>query len=83
MPLQTKKVKKLRKKIDETDKKIAKLLRQREKIVKQIYKFKIKNKLSISDKNREKEILSKFKTPYEKAIFKEILRQSKKNSSAS
>ncbi len=78
MLLQIKKLKKLRQKIDETDKKIAKLLRQRGKTVKQIRKLKLKNKLPVSDKNREKEILSKFKTPYEKSIFKEIIRQSKK-----
>jgi len=81
MLLPTKKLKKLRREIDETDKKIAKLLRQREKTVKQIQKLKLKNKLPVSDKNREKKILSKFKTQYEKSIFKEIIRQSKKQSS--
>lgn len=74
----TKKIEKLRRKIDETDKKIAKLLRQRKKTVKQIQKLKLENKLPVSDKTREKEILSKFKTPYEQSIFKEIISQSKK-----
>lgn len=76
----TKKLKKLRQKIDKTDQKIAKLLRQRKKTVQQIQKLKLKNKLPIADKTREKEILDKFKTQYEQSIFKEIIRQSKKQS---
>lgn len=66
----------LRKKIDEIDKKIADLLRKRAKEVIKIKKFKKIKKLPMTDSNREKEILDRLKSDYEKAIFKKILLES-------
>lgn len=47
----------LRMNIDETDRKIVKLLLLRFRLIKQISKFKKSNKLRIFDKNREQKVL--------------------------
>lgn len=71
------KLKKIRKKIDKTDRKIQKLLEKREILIQKAGKFKKANKLKIEDVTREKEVISRIKNPYVKAIFKEIIRVSK------
>jgi len=68
----------LRQKIDKIDKQLLALLRARMAISKQIGKAKKIKKLPITNKKREKIVLSKLKTPSEKAIFKKIISESKK-----
>lgn len=67
-----------RKKIDSIDEGIQKLLSKRAELVNEIAKFKKEHSLKTLDKNREIEILKKFKNPFEKAVFKKILIESKK-----
>ncbi len=64
--------------MDEIDKKIAKLLRIRMKILSEIKKIKQEHKISIKDPKREKNILGRLETNYEKNIFKKILQESRK-----
>ncbi len=71
-------IKKIREEISEIDKKIAKLLKKRQKKVLQIGKIKISKNLPITDKDREEKILSSLETDFEKAIFKKILTESRK-----
>lgn len=73
----TKDLQKYRKKIDKIDKKLQKYLEKREILVKKIGKLKKENKIGITDKTREKEILSKIKSSYVKKIFKSIIEISK------
>ncbi|MFA6991989.1 MAG: chorismate mutase [Candidatus Gracilibacteria bacterium] len=68
----------MRKIIDEIDKNLLALIRQRFKVVQNIRKFKKTKKMGTTDKKREKEILSKAKTKHEEAILKKILIESKK-----
>ena len=68
---------KYRKKIDKIDEKLQKYLRKREILVKKIREIKKKNKIGITDKTREKEILGGIKSPYVKKIFKSIIEISK------
>lgn len=72
------KIEKNRKKIDDIDLKISKLLKKRAKLTIKIGKIKKSNSLPLKDKKREEEILKKFETDYEKEIFKKILKESKK-----
>lgn len=72
------KIEKNRKKIDDIDLKISKLLKKRAKLTIAIGKIKKSNSLPLKDKKREEEILEKFETTYEKEIFKKILKESKK-----
>lgn len=72
------KLAKLRKKIDQIDKKIANLLQARFEVVTEIKKIKKTEKLPKIDKKREKEILANLETNYEKKIFKKILIESRK-----
>lgn len=65
---------KLRKQINKIDDKVISLLEKRLEIVKNIKKYKEK----ITDKNREKEILSKINSVYVKDIYKAIFKNSKK-----
>lgn len=69
---------KIRQQIDKIDEKIAKLLLKRAQKVLEIKDIKKSQKLSITDQNREKEIMEKFSSPYEIAIFKAIIKASKK-----
>lgn len=73
-----KKLMESRLKMDEIDKKIAKLLRIRMKILSEIKKIKQEHKISIKDPKREKNILGRLETNYEKNIFKKILQESRK-----
>ena len=66
-----------RKKIDKIDKKLQKYLGKREILIKKIGEIKKKNKIKVSDKTREKEVLGKIKSPYIKKIFKSIIEISK------
>ncbi len=68
----------LRKKIDKIDEKIANLLRKRAEKIIEIKKFKKSKKLPVTDFNREKEILDRLESDYERAIFKKILLESRK-----
>lgn len=69
---------KLRKEIDQIDSKIANNLKKRLGTIEKIRKFKKKSNLDIKDPKRETEIMSKLETDYEKNVFKEILKQSRK-----
>lgn len=71
------KLHKIRLEIDKIDEKITKLLLKRAQKVLKIKDIKKSKKLPITDQNREKEILQKFSTPYERDIFKTIIRASK------
>lgn len=71
-------LKKIRKKIDQIDEKIAALLEKREQAVILIKKLKKNAGLSKVDKARETEILQKFDSKYQKAIFKKIISESRK-----
>lgn len=71
-------LKKIRRKIDLIDGKIGVLLKKREQAVSLIKKLKIKAKLPNIDKAREAEILQKFDSKYQKAIFRKILSESRK-----
>lgn len=68
----------LRKKIDKIDKNLAQLLRRRAKEVIRIKELKKLHKLTIIDSKREKEILKDLKSDYERNIFKQILKESRK-----
>lgn len=76
--MKTNKLTNLRKKIDQIDTKIATLLANRAKTVSTIKITKKQQKLPKVDPQREKEILSKLETDYQKAIFKKILIESRK-----
>lgn len=69
---------KFRKEINKIDKILASLLRKRIFYVKKIGQLKCAKKLKLTDKKREKAILTKLKTDYEKDIFKKIIEKSKK-----
>lgn len=71
-------LKKIRKKIDQIDEKIAALLDKREQAVILIKKLKKAARLPKIDKARETEILKKFDSKYQKAIFKKIISESRK-----
>lgn len=68
---------KLRLDIDKIDRKIDKLLSEREKKVLEINDLKKSQKLPIKDKTREKEIFSKLSSPHSIIIFKAIIRASR------
>lgn len=67
-----------RKEIDLTDEIIGQALLKRAGIIKKIAKYKKKHGLNTQDLKREENILKKFKAPFQKAIFKKILEESKK-----
>lgn len=69
---------KLRKKIDEIDKKIAELLGKRATEVVKIKELKKSRQLRVTDPNREKEILNNLENNYEKNIFQQIFIESRK-----
>ena len=71
-------LKETRLKIDKIDTEILRLLRSRKKLVISAKKLKAKSKKPIEDKKREKEVLSEAKDPYETAILKKIVSESKK-----
>lgn len=73
----TKDLQKYRKKIDKIDKKLQKHLEKRGVLVEKIGEVKKENKIKITDKTREKEILGKIKNTYVKKIFKSIIEISK------
>ncbi len=75
---QISKINTLRKKIDLIDKKIRETIDQRAKLVVEIGELKRGEKRVIIDKCREKEIMAKLETKYEKNIFKAILSESRK-----
>lgn len=66
----------IRKKINQIDQKLSKLLQMRLAEVEKIGLIKRKKGLSLRSKKREGEILAKLKTEYEKEIFKKIITQS-------
>lgn len=68
----------LRKKIDDIDTKIITLLKKREGVIREIGLIKKKKDQKITDLVREKAIISKLDTKMEKAVFKAILKESKK-----
>lgn len=68
----------LRKKIDQIDAKIADLLAARAETVRAIKIIKNQQKLPRIDPKREKAILAKLETDYQKAIFQKILTESRK-----
>ena len=78
------KLKDYRKKIDLIDKKIVKLLLLRLDLVKKIGKYKKKNKIEITDKKREMQVLSNTKKlgglhqKFVADIFKNIVNFSKR-----
>ncbi len=72
------KLESLRAKIDLIDSKIKKLLSERFGIASEIAKYKKANNLQTFDSGREKEILGKMDTTHQKAVFKQILKESKK-----
>ena len=74
----TKPLETLRLEIDKVDSSLLKYLLKRERLVKKIGELKTKNKIKITDKKREKQILSKAKTPFLKKIFKKIMKESRK-----
>jgi monofunctional chorismate mutase len=73
-----------RKKIDNIDKKIVKLLKSRFEVARQVSNFKKNNKIRIADKKRELEVLSNIKKYSKKhqkflaGIYKKIISYSKK-----
>ena len=71
-------LKKLRDKIDKIDKKLSKTLEKRKNLIKAVGKIKRVEDIPVIDKKREEAILSKFKTEYEKEIFKKIMEESRK-----
>lgn len=71
-------INKIRAKIDAIDQKIGELLEEREKEITNLRRIKNEQNLPVRDQNREKEIIGKFKNPYQKAIFKKILAESRK-----
>jgi len=82
-----KKILSVRKKIDDLDLQIFKILEKRYKLINEISKFKLINTLPIKQKNREKLQLDKLNKLYHKEpksyrfirnIFKFILKESKK-----
>lgn len=68
----------LRLEIDKVDRNLRKFLLEREKLVKKIGKLKTRNKIRITDKKREKQVLSKAKTKFVKEIFKKIVKEAKR-----
>jgi len=71
-------LKNLRKEIDQIDLKISNLLKKRQETVIKIRKIKKNNNLKVQDRNREKEIMDKLSSEYQKAVFKKILQESRK-----
>ncbi|MBU1151376.1 chorismate mutase [Patescibacteria group bacterium] len=69
---------KLREDINKIDENIKKLLEKRKKVAEKIGDYKRKMGLKITDKEREKNILSKIEDPYTKNIYKTIIEESKK-----
>ncbi len=69
---------KIRRELDEIDKKIITLLEERESLIRELGRVKKAKKLEIIDQTREKKIIAKLKTPYQKEIFKKILEESRK-----
>lgn len=74
-----------RKILDGIDKKIIALLEERMKIIKEVGLYKLKNNISIEDKNREKEIIEKLENEIDAEfknivdpIYKEIFSESKR-----
>jgi chorismate mutase len=61
-----------RKQIDEIDSKIISLLEKRETIVKKIKEIKLKENITLEDKEREEQILKK--AGKFKKVFKELLK---------
>ena len=72
------KLQSLRVKIDLIDNQIKNLLTERSKVVGQIAKYKKTRNLNTFDKEREKAILENTENSLQKAVFKQILRESKK-----
>ena len=68
----------IRKKINQIDQKLSKLLQMRLAEVEKIGSIKRKKGLGLRSKKRESEILAKLKTEYEKEIFKKVFSQSLK-----
>ncbi|MDA1060472.1 MAG: chorismate mutase [bacterium] len=73
-----KSIKSGRQEIDKIDHEISKLLKKRMAKVLKIKELKKKRGLPKTDQDRENEILEKLDSNYEKAIFKEIIKQSRK-----
>ena len=71
-------IQKIRTEIDRIDTEIIDLLRQRGKNVSKIGKLKASKKLSITDLEREKEVISRLDSDYERNIFQKIIKESKK-----
>lgn len=76
--MKTNKLTNLREKIDQIDAKIIALLASRAEIVRTVKIVKKQQKLPKVDPKREKEILAKLETDYQRAIFKKILIESRK-----
>ena len=80
-------IKKLRNKVDKIDSQILRLLQQRNKIAKQIGKYKKTNGSKVFDSKREKEVLRKVKeksikfklnTNFTREIFIKIMKEGKR-----
>ncbi len=71
-------IKKIRKKIDNIDERISKLLKKRAEKVIAIGVIKKEEKLDIKDEEREAKIITKLDTDFEKEIFKKIIEESRK-----
>lgn len=69
---------KIRKELDLIDDKIAKLLQKRMKFIIEVKKIKEDQGLKVMDPQREKDILQKRETKFEKEVFKKILLESRK-----
>lgn len=68
----------LRKEMDKIDGEILALIRARMIISGKMGKLKKLKKIPITNKKREKHVISRLKTPLEKAIFKKIVAESRK-----
>ncbi|MBI2634682.1 chorismate mutase [Candidatus Peregrinibacteria bacterium] len=73
-----KELKIFREQIDEIDGKLAALLQKRAEMVRRIKFLKTEHHLAEIDREREKQILDRLETDYEKNIFRTILNESKK-----
>jgi chorismate mutase len=71
-------LKNYRKKIDEIDFKIISLLKEREDIVKEIARCKLKENLPVHQPDREEEIYNRPEDKYIKNIYKIILEESRR-----
>ena len=71
-------IQKIRKQIDDIDLQISNLLKKRRENVEKLREIQEEAKMGVIDEKREKEILDKFETKFEKEIFKKIIEECRK-----